>query len=243
ILYTAANSKMISYLKKYVPSLDIMGFNTYGGIEHIHDEWLKHKINIPYIITEAGPKGPWDRPKDEFGKSIDEADYEKSFHYQIMLEEINRFKGSCLGRFMFHLGDTTQESLTWWNLTIGPYKRESFHVIKKFYTKNEYKNKPPLCIGLEIAKNIVGPNELMTANIKARDRENDPLKYDIIVGTSKEDILIQYVNKIIPIKVIKKGSQTIFHAPQESGIYKLHALVYDDKMNVSTRTISFKVVK
>ena len=241
VLYTASGGQMFSYLKKYVPSLDIIGVNTYGGVDYIQDYWNKEGIEIPYMITEAGPLGPWDCPKDEFGRSIDQADYEKAFHYQYLLEEIDRFKGYCLGGFMFHLGDTTQESLTWWNLTVGPLKRESFCVIEKYYTGHQIENMPPLCIGLEIDKKVVCPGERISVNIKARDREKDDLSYDVQVGTSKENILLHIVNEAVPVEVVKKGVKTVFVAPEEPGIYKLHAYVYDGKGNVSTRTISFKV--
>ena len=139
----------------------------------------------------------------------DEADYEKAFRYQYLLEETDRFRGYCLGTFVFYLGDTTQESLTWWNLTVGPFKRESYYVIKKHYTGQEEKNKPPFCTGLEIDKAVVSPKEEICAMIKARDRENDELTYDILIGTSKENILLYIVNEIVPIEVIQMKRLTL----------------------------------
>lgn len=241
VLYTCANSKNFSYIKKYVPSLDIAGVNTYGGIDYIHDDWMQLELTIPYLVTEAGPLGGWNRPRNTFGKAIDEADYEKAFHYQYLLEEIKKFQGQCLGGFMFHLGDTTQDSMTWWNLTYGKYKRESFHTIKTFYTGKEEMNRPPLCTGLTLNKNVFLPGETISATIKARDREGDSLKYEYLVGTSKENILLHYVNSIVPVKFAQKDDKVIFPAPEKPGIYRLHSFVYDGQENVSTRNICFKV--
>ncbi|MBN1521636.1 MAG: hypothetical protein JW928_03805 [Candidatus Aureabacteria bacterium] len=241
VLYTASGTHAFPYLKKYVPSLDIIGVNTYGGIDGIQAAWKENGFSVPYMITELGPLGPWDCPKDEFGRSIDQADYEKAFRYQHLIEEAESFKGYCLGVFVFYLGATTQESLTWWNLTVGPYKRESFHVAKKFFTGKDEANKPPFCIGLELDKNIVFPEEEVKAFIKARDRENDSLTFDILVGTSKEDILLHKVNEVIPVKVLRKGEETVFLAPGQPGVYKLHAYVYDGNGNVSTRSVCFQV--
>lgn len=241
VLYTCAGASNLHYLKEYVPSLDLIGFNTYAGIEYIHQEWEKLNFSIPYIITEFGPLGPWDRPKDQFNKSIDEADYEKSFHYQLVMEEVPSFRGNCLGVFAFHLGDTTQESLSWWNLTQGKYKRESFHVIKKFYTGLALKNQPPLCTGLEMDKLEVKPGEKIIATITARDRENDALKYNILISTANEDIMEHRPNSIIPVKSAINGNIIEFSAPLKPDIYKLHAFVYDTDSNVSVRTMAFRV--
>ena len=113
ILYTCAGTAEFKYIKKYVKNLDLLGVNSYCGIEGIYNSWKEQGFRIPFILTEAGPLGPWDCPKDEFGKSIDQADYEKSFSFQLFFEEYEKYKKSCLGIFPFVLGETTQESLSW----------------------------------------------------------------------------------------------------------------------------------
>jgi hypothetical protein len=241
VLYTCHSGEEFSYLKKHVPSLDIIGVNTYGGVDYIHSAWLEEKMNKPYIITEAGPLGPWDRQKDKFGKAIDEADYEKSFHYQYLLEEIRRFSGWCLGGFVFQLGDTTQENLTWWNLTVGPYKRESFYIVKKIYTGHDGESLAPVCTAVELDKDVVRPGEKITAKITARRRGGSELSYDIMVGTCKENVLLHYANEKVPVKVLSRGESTEFLAPEKPDLYKLHALVFDGKGNVATLCITFKV--
>ena len=47
VLYTAFSGKMFPYLKKYVPSLDLVGINTYGGVDYIHDDWKENDLQIP----------------------------------------------------------------------------------------------------------------------------------------------------------------------------------------------------
>ncbi|MBN2144829.1 MAG: hypothetical protein JW774_09425 [Candidatus Aureabacteria bacterium] len=241
VLYTCAGSANMAYLKKYAPGLDMIGFNTYGGVEYLHEEWKRLEFSIPYLITEFGPTGPWDCPKDQFDKSIDQADYEKSFAYQLILEEAEQFKGSCLGLFAFHLGDTTQESLSWWNLTWGKHKRESFYTIQKFYTGRECKNKPPICTQVELNKYLVKPGERMTAMITARDPGKARLSYDIRVSTAYENILEYKPNTIIPLKTTPRANKVEFEAPRKPDTYKVHALVFDKTGNVAIRTVSFRV--
>ena len=241
VLYTCAGEANLGYLKAYAPSLDLIGFNTYSGVQHLHETWQSFDFSIPYVITEFGPLGPWDCPKDEFGTSIDEADYEKAFHYQVILEEIPTFKGSCLGGFVFHLGDTSQESLTWWNLTFGKMKRDSFYTVKKFYTGQGPENNPPVCTSLQLDRNKVKPGEKIRVTITARDPEKGPLHYDILVSTAYEDIVQYRVNRIIKVAKTSKENQVEFEVPYQPGIYKIHGLVFDDASNVAVRTAAFQV--
>lgn len=241
ILYTCAGTSEFKYIKKYVKNLDLLGVNTYGGIEGIYNSWKQQGFKIPFILTEAGPLGPWDCPKDEFGKSIDQADYEKSFSFQLFFEEYEKYKKSCLGIFPFLLSETTQESLSWWNITLGSQKRESFHVIKKYYTGKTDPNTPPLCTALSLDKTKASPNDLLTLVFKSRDKENDPLHYDLEVSTSIENVLEHKVNVPVPVEKIISGESVQFKAPENPGIYKLHLYVFDGKGNAAVRTISFKV--
>jgi hypothetical protein len=241
VLYTAANPEMISYLRRYVPSLTLYGFNTYGGVDYIHEAMRDAGIRRPFLITEAGPFGPWQCPRDRFDRAVDQADYEKAFRYRYLLEEIDRFRGHCLGGFVFHLGETTQESLTWWNLTVGPLRREGYHAVKSHYTGRDPENRPPLCTALEIMNPVVRSGERVVARVAARDREDDPLRYSIKVGTARENILLHTVNEEVPVEVRRAGCETVFLAPPQSGIYKLHVFVYDGMGNIATRTASFKV--
>jgi hypothetical protein len=49
------------------------------------------------------------------------------------------------------------------------------------------------------------------------------------------------VNEEVPVEVRRAGCETVFLAPPQSGIYKLHVFVYDGMGNIATRTASFKV--
>ena len=243
VLYTCAGTSEFKYIKKYVKNLDLLGVNSYGGIEGIYNTWKDLGFKIPFMLTEAGPLGPWDCPKDEFGKSVDQADYEKSFSFQLFFEEYQKYRKSCIGIFPFLLGDTTQESLSWWNITLGKNKRESFHVIKKFYTGKLPDNTPPLCTELSLDKTSASPGELLTLIYTTRDKENDPLQYGLEVSTSIENVLEHTVNIVVPVEKIINGPTVQFKAPDNPGIYKLHFYVLDGKDNAAVRTLSFEVIQ
>ncbi|EKD25803.1 MAG: hypothetical protein ACD_79C01498G0001, partial [uncultured bacterium] len=108
VTYACAGLAPIDYIVKYVPSIDVIGVNTYGSVDFVNSVLAEKYPSKPFMLTEFGPKGSWECPKDRFGKSIEEADYEKSFYYQCYAEDILSNKTNCLGGFAFYLGDTSQ---------------------------------------------------------------------------------------------------------------------------------------
>ncbi len=241
VMYTFAGKKHFHYLKKYVPSIDIIGVNTYSDIDGIYQELKRLKIAKPFIITESEPYGPWDSKKDKFGMRIDISDYEKAFRYQYHLEEKERLKGSCLGVFAFRLGDPKRKLFTWWDLTVGKLKRESFYVIQEKYTGKKTKNKPPLFTKLELDKYTVNAGGKLNITINARDRENDPLTYAIKIWRLRKHNPNRHIPEIMDVDKKFNVPKFVFKAPNISGLYKLIVYVYDDHGNIGVRNVTFKV--
>jgi hypothetical protein len=53
------------YYIDYTPSLDIYAMNIYKLLFEIQDKWESLPIDKPYIITEFGPDGEWEIPKEK----------------------------------------------------------------------------------------------------------------------------------------------------------------------------------
>lgn len=110
MIYTSVNNLDLPYLKKYVPSLDIIGMNVYGSVIGSQSGWQALDFGKPYVITEFGPLGPWDLPKDSNGKMLEQADYTKAQPYKNHWSLIRERRGKNVGGFAFHIGETTRET-------------------------------------------------------------------------------------------------------------------------------------
>lgn len=242
VIYTSADVTALPYLQKYVPSLDAIGMNIYGSIRVAHTRWNNLKLNIPYIVTEYGPLGPWSVQKDANGSSIDQPDVAKAAIYRNMTKEMFGFKGYNLGGFVFHLGETTQESLTWWNLNYKMLKRASFWEVYKLYTGKAPSNLPPRITKFNLTKiSGIMPGETIDIFAEATDTDNGRLNYTFTVTTAREGILQYYVNEEVPIKFIGEGANVKLIAPNAEGIYRVYVFVSDGKGNVATANKSIKV--
>jgi hypothetical protein len=240
-LYTCFSSKMFHYLKDSVPSLDIIGVNTYSDVDGIQQEWKKLNIGKPYLVTEFGCLGPWDRKKDAFGEPSEEADHEKAFKYNDLLEQMEKHAGSCLGGFAFRIGEPKRRNANWWALTLGNLKKEAFRVVQKHYRGKDPLSWPPVLISAEADKSTVRRGEKISLDIRARDRENNVMTYGIRLWKIKKGDPEAYVPEITSAEKTFKSPKITFQAPQEAGLYTLFVFAFDGKDNVATQSMTIKV--
>jgi hypothetical protein len=242
VIYTSADTTALPYIANYVPSLDIFGMNIYGSVRISHGKWDKSALNIPYCVTEYGPHGPWDVKKDQNGASQDEPDQGKAAIYRNMTNDIIGFKGYNLGGFVFHLGETTQESLTWWNINYKLFGRSAFWEVYKIYTGSKPSNLPPRITALKLSKTKgIAPGGAVDIIAEASDNDSNPLDYQFLVSTAQEGILEYYVNKEVPVKFNCEGTSFRMTAPEKKGVYRLYLIVNDGYGNVAVANRSFKV--
>ncbi len=243
VIYTATSFMSFKYIKEHVPTLDIIGANCYGSIRSIHATWQHLKFDIPYVITEFGPFLPLDRPKDVNGKSIELDDYKKSSIYRNLLHQMKSLRKSNLGGFVFHLGETTQESMTWWNINQGEFKRQPYWEIFKEYNGIPAPYSAPKLKNIILNKvNNIESGETITVKlILDRDINRNDYTYEYLLSTSVENELKYYVNEYVDIKVIGNGPQVQVKLPQKKGIYRLYCFVKDKKGNLSSINKSLKI--
>jgi hypothetical protein len=243
VIYTSSAMNDVAYLKNYVPSLDIVGINTYGGIEKIHQD-LTAMFDIPYLITEFGSLGEWDRDKDNHGVSFELNDDSKMSYYKQLAYKIKGYSGYCLGGFVFLLGDTTQVSLTWWNINQGHLKKYPYLVMEDFYKNKEFRRAPFIVKDIHLSRNNLKPLEEfdVTVDVKNVVDKEQAIEYSYLASTVSEAVLIEYPNKRIPIGIQGQGSHVRIKAPRQPGTYRIYAVASNGEF-ASTFNRSIKVSK
>ena len=240
VIYTSAFTTAVPYIKKYVPSLDILGVNAYGGFDKLHQEIIE-QLDIPYIVTEYGTLGDWDRPKDLGQIALESTDDLKAHYYKKRAHKIKGFYGYCLGGFAFHLGDTTQVSHTWWNLTHGPYLKQAYLTIQEFYTGKKIEPGIPVVKDMQFSKRKgLKPQEEVSVTLKVNHDER-VVRYEYFATTAETaSYFSEYPNRKIPLEVRGKGKNVTFTAPSQEGTYRIYAAAYDDmgRVSVFNRAIS-----
>jgi len=241
VIYTCAGHIDLPYLKKYVPSLDLIGMNVYGSIRTAHGTWDYLNIERPYIITEYGSYLSQDSQKDMNDKAIELSDEQKALIYKKHYSDIQDFKGFNLGSFVFHLGETTQESMTWWNINHGECKRKSFWTIYEAYTGKKCPYALPKIKKFKLSKEKgLKPDELIEVQAEVEYPNPEKLNFSYTLSTTKENILQYYVNEYVDCQVLGKEARVKIKLPEQTGIYRVYIFVKDDIGNITSwnKTVS-----
>lgn len=242
VVYASAGIADLKYLKEYVPSLDVIGVNEYGSVRTVHGTWEHLGFEKPYIFTEFGHYLNIDRPKDLNRCSIELSDENKAKRYSEAYCTIFSFKGFNLGGFAFHLGETSQESMTWWNLNEGRLKRASFWKIYELYTGLKAPCAPVRITRFMLSKSAdVSPGEEVEAHVTLGDDAGEGLSFDYAASSAQESILRYYVNEYYPLEVYGQGPTVMLKAPKARGTYRVYCFIRDEKGNVSSANTTLRV--
>ncbi len=245
IVYACASHKELPYLKKYVPDLDIVGMNTYGGYGSALRWLATNRYDKPVIATEFGPMGGWTQKKDINGLPYDPLDQFKAADFSSLWEEIIQSRNQSLGGFAFVLGNQrNQDSLTWFNINFGDLKRQAYWTLYKLYTGREPLNRPPKIRFIKFNKvKDLEPEESVIVSVTAADPEGDPMTFEYFFTDIASDPLIVETPKIIYPKVERLSDEkATVQVPNKTGKFRLYVLVKDNHQNVAigNRSVGLK---
>ncbi len=240
VLYASVNSLDLPYIKKYMPDLDIIGMNIYGSVIGSQSGWSSLDFGRPYVVTEFGPLGPWDLPKDANGKMLEQDDITKAQQYKNHWSLIRERKGKNIGGFVFHLGETSQESLTMWNLNDHLLKKEPFVVMQKRYGGGDGLDHAPRITAFKVPATVLA-GASFEVELEAKDPEGATLSYEYQASTSTQDVLQYYVNTPVSIEVKSEGAKAAIIAPLVPGIYRLYGFARDQTGHSASRSRTIKV--
>lgn len=241
IIYTSAAITGLDYIVKYVPEVDIFGLNLYGGVS-MSIFMCKKKLNRPVMVTEIGPIGPWDCKKDTNKITVEPTEKAKSFQYRNNVKEVFKYKDYVLGNYVFHLGETTQDSLCWWNINYHNFKKASFVEIQKLYKETKKIIPVPRIARIKLSKRKnIQQEEWIEVKTKVYYPNKKKLTYDYFCSTIMQGILRYYVNEKIPVQIKKTEDSVKIKVPSKKGIYRFYVLVYDDKGYADLQNLSIQV--
>ncbi|MEC7937586.1 MAG: glycoside hydrolase family 2 TIM barrel-domain containing protein, partial [Bacteroidota bacterium] len=101
-------------IKKYCPSIDILGINVYGAIENAPINIRRFGWEKPYIVTEWGVNGPFEARVNDWGAKIEPTNgFKAKQRLRRYQEIIEKDTGMCLGSYCFLWGQKQESTSTW----------------------------------------------------------------------------------------------------------------------------------
>lgn len=240
----------IANIKRWAPSIDILGINSYGGLASLPKRLKEAGWDKPYLVTEFGPLGPWERPKTAWGAALEPTSTEKAALYRSNYENsIKAQAGWCLGSFAFLWGDKQEETPTWFGMFLPSGERtEAVDVMTRFWTGKNPPNQAPKIAEflLSAAQQEVQAGGTVSAEVKATDPDGDRLRISWEVRREATNKRFAGEGEVRPgvIAGLLEGvtSPSVrFTAPKDPGAYRVYVYVRDGQGNAATANMPFAV--
>ena len=242
------------YIKKYCPSIDILGLNVYGSIENAGANLRKFNWEKPYIVSEWGVNGPFEARTTSWKAKIEppngiKADQRLRRYQQIIEKDIER----CLGSYCFLWGQKQESTATWHGMFLSNGQPTEAVDVMHFCWLGEWpQTRAPSIRNISLENigwrkdHILSPSSKATLSIEF-------LKYN------NKEVIVEYVlypeafsDKIggdiqkspdpINFEVVKQSdNELIFVTPKKKGAYRLFAFVKNKKGQSSVANIPFLV--
>jgi hypothetical protein len=107
----------IDGVQKRCPAIDIHGINSYGGAPSVAERYRAGGATKPYVLTEFGPLGVWEIPKNDWGAPSEPTSTEKAAFYRRSYESgVIGARGLALGSYVFNWGFKMEATPTWYGM-------------------------------------------------------------------------------------------------------------------------------
>lgn len=239
----------IRNIKTYAPEIDILGINSYGGLASLPNRLREFGWEKPWVVTEFGPLGPWERPRTSWGAALEQTSTEKAaFYGRMYAESIAPHRGWNLGSFAFLWGEKQEVTPTWFGMFLKSGEAtEAVDVMAHAWTGRWPEQRAPQIQGFEFSagQREVAPGTAQTATVRATDPNGDRLSYRWIVRREVAEERFAGEGEVRPevIKQLPATTATVhFPAPTEPGNYRLYVYVLDGTGRAGTANLPFRVV-
>ncbi len=248
----------IKNLATYAPAVDFVSVNSYyPNVGSIAKNIASAGVQLPYMVTEFGPRGTWAMSPepgrilpwpDNYSASskalVEETSSEKEDRYlQVWQNDIKAHESDgCLGSFVFVWGYQTHgEVLNWYAaFTTDHYSYGVCDAMQKCWTGSypsvrapriESRNDVTLNGKVAEAAVKVAPGSKNTARVKAVISSGTQVRYQWVLfkeGSSSPDGSMPDGSQYKALFDKSDAAEVSFTAPTETGGYRLYIFVKDD---------------
>jgi hypothetical protein len=244
----------VQLIKKFAPSIDILGVNTYGGIGVVPEAIDLYGWEKPYMITEWGPNGHWEVPTTAWGAPYEQTSTEKMYSYQNRyVEYIAGDPEQCVGSYVFHWGQKQETTPTWYGVFLEDGSQTgAIDAIYRAWNGQDPPNQAPLIKsmtvnGTALGKDVYvrrGTKNLVVADISDPDGDELTVSWEFLPESqftkSGGDVEIR-PESLEGLVVRKNGGEMTFRSPMRPGAYRLFIYVHDPSGKVATANTPFLV--
>ena len=223
------NAELAAYSAD-APSIDVLGINSYYRplIESVYESVQTFAPNRPYLISEFGPNGYWNKDYNLLlaGRLREQAESEKATWYQCQWSKyVLHYKGANVGGIAYCWRDRYEGTATWFGLTdFRGRKKPSYTGLKALWTGHSERISPAPQIALP-AYMCRGGRYLAEVKGMGGDLKGKQLSWCLLSD--------EYLHEV-DANSESFGASLLFTVPKQGKNLRLYVSVSDDQGHVST---------
>jgi hypothetical protein len=225
----------VKNLQRLCPDVDIVGINSYGGAPSLPKRYKEAGGVKPYVITEYGPPGIWEIPKNSWGAPPEPTSTAKAeFYRQAYEKAVLAPKGLCLGSYAFTWGHKQEATATWFGLFLPDGSRTgAIDALTELWSGHPPANRCPTIEPIKLdGPDRLEPGASLRASVAASDPDGDPIKLRWVLQREAESYGeggdAEAVTPSFPEAIVKADDTRVeLHMPRNGGGYRLFAFVND----------------
>jgi len=239
----------IESLHKHSPAIDIHGINSYGGAPSLAERYRAGGATKPYVLTEFGPPGAWEVPKNEWGAVAEPTSTQKAAFYRRSYElGVTDQEGLALGSYAFTWGFKMEATATWFGMFLSDGSRlAAVDVMTELWSGAPPADRAPIIEPLAIdVPAELEPGDRVNVSAKIADPEGGPITALWMLRPESGDYLTggDFRPNLPEIEgVILEGNSdgAVLRMPEEPGPYRLFLYAYDVAGNAATANLPLRV--
>jgi len=239
--------RKVQAIQTLCPSVDLIGINSYGGIQSLPQRYRQAGGGKPYIVTEFGPNGAWETSRNRLGTVDELSSSAKAEVYRRAFETLQADQQLCLGSYAFTWGWKQEATATWFGLLLPDGSRlAGVDELTKLWSGVPQKNLCPVIGSLKLSENRGGAGAVITAALKTTDPENDPLTVRWVLAEDSQEFVTGGDFQAAPPEyrgAITGSSLTgaEIRLPEFGGLYRLYVYVRDPSGGAATASVPLSV--
>ncbi len=169
----------VKNLHRLCPEIDVVGINSYGGVATLPERYRKAGGTKPYILTEFGPAGAWETPKNAWGAAPEPTSTQKALAYRRAWDRgVLGSGGLALGGDAFTWGHKQEVTATWFGMLLPDGSRlAAVDTMTEAWTGRPPADRCPAIESLAVeGNNHVKPGETVRVRLRASDPEGQALR-------------------------------------------------------------------
>jgi hypothetical protein len=238
----------VKNINRLCPDIDVIGINSYAGVTSIPQRYKQAGGIKPYVITEFGPPGVWELPKDNIGAVDEPTSTAKGEIYKTAWDKAIANQNLCLGGYAFTWGSKQEATSTWFGMLLPDGSRlAAADAMQQLWSGKPPAHPCPVIKSFTLDhSDEVDPGVIVHAKLDVSSPSGGALKVQWILQKDMQSYntngATEKAPPAYPDAFIKSNDkQAEIKLPSGGGIYRIFVFVRDAFGGAATANLPIKV--